>query len=190
MDVKILDQKNETVAQNTQKDVKKNLPLIPFHLDVEELNIQKSSFNSLGNLDVQNVNIQIKNVSNKVEEHLLVEELQLNNPEFIHIPSKEAKKQKSNNKLLNDVVLIDKIKINDAVYTLKDQKGTYNKLTVNGINLSLENIRVDDQTILGNIPFTYKNPELSTNRIHFNAGRSEEHTSELQSRPHLVCRLL
>lgn len=171
MDVKILDQKNETIAQQTQKDIEKVLPLIPFRLDVGELNIQKSSFNSLGNLDVQNVNIQIKNISNRVEEHLLVEELELNNPEFVHIPSKQRKKQNSNNKLLNDVVLIDKIKINDAVYTLKDQKGTYNKLTVNGINLSLENIRVDDQTILENIPFTYKNPELSTNRIHFNAGK-------------------
>src|SRR5690554_7154194 len=27
-------------------------------------------------------------------------------------------------------------------------------------------------------------------RVQFNSARSEEHTSELQSRPHLVCRLL
>src|SRR5690554_819678 len=131
MDVKILDQKNETIAQQTQKDIEKVLPLIPFRLDVGELNIQKSSFNSLGNLDVQNVNIQIKNVSNKVEEHLLVEELQLNNPEFINIPSKEPKKQKTNTNQLKDLVLIIKIKINNAENKLKNKKETYIKLTSN-----------------------------------------------------------
>src|SRR3989442_5692349 len=35
-------------------------------------------------------------------------------------------------------------------------------------------------------PPTAKRPRCSTGRI----SRSEEHTSELQSRPHLVCRLL
>src|SRR5690554_7358076 len=30
----------------------------------------------------------------------------------------------------------------------------------------------------------------NTERIRIGSGRSEEHTSELQSRPHLVCRLL
>src|SRR3989442_11009960 len=32
--------------------------------------------------------------------------------------------------------------------------------------------------------------ELSPGDFHLSSARSEEHTSELQSRPHLVCRLL
>src|SRR5690554_7668637 len=35
-----------------------------------------------------------------------------------------------------------------------------------------------------------RSPRISQNTTGTAAGRSEEHTSELQSRPHLVCRLL
>src|SRR5690554_7706735 len=41
-----------------------------------------------------------------------------------------------------------------------------------------------DQTVLANLR------AVQNHRIDPNQGRSEEHTSELQSRPHLVCRLL
>src|SRR5207253_7216265 len=34
------------------------------------------------------------------------------------------------------------------------------------------------------------NPDFGANGLLFGGGRSEEHTSELQSRGHLVCRLL
>src|SRR3989442_11876694 len=40
----------------------------------------------------------------------------------------------------------------------------------------------DDEPVVGGRPFQH--------RPHVTAVRSEEHTSELQSRPHLVCRLL
>src|SRR5690606_23403113 len=172
MNVKILDQKEDKTVHKKEEVLEKPVQsLIPFRLDVAELIIQKSSFNSLNSLSVQNVNIQVKKISNRVEEQLLIGELQLNNPELVHISSKKRKK-KNNHMQLNDVVLIDQIKINNAAYTLKNSNGIDNKLTVSGINLSLENIRADDQTVLENIPFTYKNLEFSTNKIHFNTGKN------------------
>lgn len=170
--VKILDQKAKTVFQQAKKEVEKIVqPLIPFRLDVTELNIKKSAFNSLQTLDVKNVNIKIKNISNRVEEHLLIDEFQLNNPVFVQIPKKNRIKKTNNSSKLNDVVLINKILVNNANYTLKDESGKRDKLTVADFKLSLQNIRVDDKTILENIPFSYQNSSLSTGKIHFDAGR-------------------
>ena len=172
INVQILDQKNKTALQEAQQEKeKKNQPLIPFQLDVDELNIKKSAFNSLGILDVSNVDIKIKKISNKVNQHLLIDEFQLNNPKFVHVPKKNPSKKTSQPNKLNDLILINKVSVNNANYVLKDQSAKYKKLTVNNFNLTLNDIRVDDKTVLENVPFMYKNPLLTTGEIHFDTGK-------------------
>src|SRR5690606_24545341 len=114
--VKILDQK-QNVLNQAKKDAQKTAqPLIPFQLEVDEIDIKKSSFNSLGILDIKNVNINIKKISNKLKQRLLIEEFQLNNPQFVHIPKKNSAKKTSGNNQLNDLILIDKVSVNSANY--------------------------------------------------------------------------
>lgn len=170
--VRILDQKKQTVFQQAKKDAEKIIrPLIPFRMDVKELNIKKSSFNSLGVLDVQNVNINIRNISNRVHEHLLIGEFELNNPQFVHIPGRKGGGSKNGSGRLNDRVLIEKVLIKNAGYVLKDPKGRYNKLTVENFNLTLNKIEVNDETIKAKIPFTYKDPLLSAGKIRYDDGK-------------------
>lgn len=173
INVRILDQKNQTVFQQAKKDAEKIIqPLIPFRMDIGELNIKKSSFNSLGILDVNNVNIKIKKISNRVQEHLLIEEFQLNNPQFVHIPKKGSSKKTSETSKLNDRVLINKVVVKDANYILKDAQGKRNKLMVDNFNLTLNEIEVNDETVQSKIPFTYKKPMLSTGKIKFYSGNN------------------
>lgn len=173
INVKILDQKNQTVFQQAKKDAEKIIqPLIPFRLDIESFNIKKSSFNSLGILDVNNVNIKIKKISNRVHQHLLIEEFQLNNPQFVHIPKKGTNKKTSEPSKLNDVVLINKVIVNDADYILKDASGKHSRLTVDNFNLTLNKIEVNDQTVLSKVPFTYENPLLTSGKIKYDAGKN------------------
>lgn len=172
INVRILDQKNQTVLQQAQKDTEKVVqPLIPFQLDVDEIDIKKSSFNSLGILDISNVNIKIKNISNKVNQQLSIEEFQLNNPQFVHVPKANPSKKTNKPSQLNDLILINKVSVNSANYILKDKSGKYNKLTVGNFNLSLNDIRVDDKTVLEKVPFIYKNPQLTTGKITFDTGK-------------------
>src|SRR5690606_34528121 len=107
----------------------------------------------------------------KVKQHLLIDEFQLNNPQFVHVPKADRTKKKSQTSKLNDLVLINKVTINNASYILKDKTAKNNKLTVNNFNLALNNIRVDDKTVLQKVPFEYKNPVLTSGKIHLNAGK-------------------
>lgn len=173
INVKILDQKKQTVFQQAKKDAEKIIqPLIPFRMDIGAFNIKKSSFNSLGILDVNNVNIKIKNLSNRVHQHLLIDEFQLNNPQFVHIPKKGSNKKTSEPSKLNDVVLIKKMVVNDADYILKDASGKKNSLTVDNFNLTLHNIEVNDKTVLSKVPFTYENPLLTSGEIKYDTGKN------------------
>ena len=173
INVQILDQKKQTVFQQAKKDAENLIqPIIPFRMDIGELNIKKSSFNSLGILDVNNVNIKIKKISNRVEEHLMIDEFQLNKPQFVHYPKKNKQKKTSEPSKLNDVVLINKVVVNGATYKLKDDSGKRNVLTIDNFNLTLNEIRVDDKTVLNNVPFTYKSPLLSSGKIFYDAGKN------------------
>lgn len=170
----ILDQKKQTVFQQAKKDAEKIIqPIIPFRVDVGEINIKKSSFNSLGILDVNNVNINIKGISNRVKERLYINEFNLNKPQFVHVP-KKSDKDRSNNEPspLNDKIIIHKLNVKDANYVLKDKSGKTNQLTVQKFNLTLNNINVDDKTVKEKIPFTYENPKLTTGKIHYNTGEN------------------
>src|SRR5690606_21048408 len=168
----ILDQKEQTVLQQVQKDAEKVIkPLIPIQLDINEIDIKKSTFNSLGILNVNNVNIKIKKISNKVKKHLLIDEFQLNNPQFVHVPKKNPTKKTNQRSKLNDLIIINKVSVNNADYTLKDKLNKYNKLTVSNFNLTLNDIKADDQSVLENVPFKYKNPHLSTGKIKYDTGK-------------------
>lgn len=172
INVKILDQKQQTVSQQIQNDAKKVVkPLIPFQLDIDVFDIKKSSFNSLGVLDVSNVNVKISKISNKVNQHLTIDEFQLNNPQFVHIPKANPSKKNKQPSRLNDLIIIKKVAVNGANYILKDKTSKYKKLTVNNFNLTLNDIKVDEQTVLENVPFVYKNPLLTTGKIHFDTGK-------------------
>ena len=171
----ILDQKKQTVFQQAHQDAEKIIqPLIPFRIDVGEIHIKKSSFRSLGILDVKNVNISIKKISNRVHEHLLIDEFTLNEPQFVHVPKPSSGNHRKNNEpsQLNDVILINKIKVNNAHYELKDKTGKHTQLTVNDFNLILNKIKIDDQTVKEKIPFVYENPLLTTGKIHYNTGEN------------------
>lgn len=164
--VQILDQKEQTLVQQPKNEHEKTVqPLIPFRLDVEELDIKQSSFNSLGAFDVSNVNIKIKGISNQVQQQLVIQEFQLNNPKLVQTPKKRNKRKNNRPIRLNDVILIDKLLVKEAQYVLKDKSGKKDQLIVNDFQLSLNNIRVDDATVLENIPFTYSDPLLTTGKV-------------------------
>src|SRR3989442_2328498 len=57
--------------------------------------------------------------------------------------------------------------------------------TLIGVGLNRDEMRENPQLAQAVVHDLNREPKLP-----FNDGRSEEHTSELQSRPHLVCRLL
>lgn len=170
----ILDQKKQTVFQQAKKDAENIIqPIIPFRIDVGEINIKKSSFNSLGILDVNNVNMNIKGISNRVQERLQIKEFNLNKPQFVHIPTKSEKdRTNSEPSKLNDKIIIEKLNITDANYVLKSKSGKTNQLTVEKFNLSLSNVNVDDKTVKEIVPFTYESPVLKTGKIHYNTGEN------------------
>ncbi|HLW63211.1 MAG TPA: hypothetical protein VKY33_07390, partial [Flavobacterium sp.] len=164
--VQILDQKEQTLAQQPKNEHEKTVqPLIPFRLNIEELDIKQSSFNSLGTFDVSNVNIKVKGISSQVQQQLVVQEFQLTNPKFVQTPKKRNKPKNNRPIRLNDVILIDKLLVKEAQYILKDKSGKKEQLIVNDFQLSLNNIRVDDATVLENIPFTYTDPLLTTGKV-------------------------
>jgi len=172
INVRILDQKNQTVFQQAKKDAEKMIqPLIPFQLDINELNIKRSAFNSLGKLDVSNVDIKIKKISNKVKEKLTIEEFQLNNPKFVQTPAPKNTKKSSEPSKLNDVIEIKKVTVSNAQYILLDKSKKFNQLAVSNLNLHLSNIKVDDKTVLSKIPFVYSEPKLTTGNVHYDSGK-------------------
>lgn len=171
---KILDQKKQTVFQAAKKQAEQVIqPLIPFRLDIDQIQIEKSSFNSLKILDVQNVNIHISKISNREYQHLHIEEVLLKNPIFTHFPKKGSNQPSQENRLgiLDDVIEIESFKIENAQYAMKDLQGKKNTLEVADFNMSLSQIRIDDKTVKNKVPFTYQSPRLSTGKIHYNTGR-------------------
>lgn len=168
----ILD-KNKNITQNEKIIANKNTKssIIPFKLDVGELNIKKSSFNSLNTFDVKNVNISIKGISNRINEKLHIKEFLLNKPQIIQVAKKADKTKKKTNAIhLNDNLEIDVLKINDASYVLKDKSGLKNQITIQKFNLALNHIKVNEQTLSNKIPFTYENPLMNTGKIHYDTG--------------------
>ncbi|WP_430614183.1 hypothetical protein [Flavobacterium sp. JP2137] len=171
---KILDQKVQTVFQAAKKQAEHVIqPLIPFRVDIDSIHIEKSAFNSLNILDVQNVNIRISKISNRTMKHLSVAEVLLKNPIFTHYPKKGSNQPTQENRLgiLDDVIEIASLKIEKAQYAMKDAQRIKNTLEVKDFNLSLDKIRIDDQTVQRKVPFIYQSPRLSTGKIHYNTGR-------------------
>lgn len=170
INIQILDQKDKRVGKEPKTNVNNIVqPLIPFQLNIDELAIKKSSFNSLGTLDISNVNINIKGITNEVNQQLKIKEFELNNPYFVQIATKNKRPNKSRTIKLNDVIIIDKVLVNDAHYLLKDASGKKNQLTVDKFNLQLNNVRVDDATVLQNVPFTYTDPLLTSGKISYDS---------------------
>lgn len=168
----ITDQKNQTVIQQAKKDAEKIIqPAIPFRLDIDSLAIKKSSFNSLGIVDVQNVNILVKKISNRVHERLLIDEFILRNPKLIHAPRKTANKGSSSEpSQLNDRIIFNKVRVVNADYTLKNKEGK-EILFVKDFNLSVDEVELNDKTVNQNIPLIYKNANINTGKLTFDAGK-------------------
>src|SRR5690554_7055605 len=86
---------------------------------------------------------------------------------------------------LHDTGLAKKIDLDRTTVALNNLKSAYQQLS-NALNLQenalkyLIGMDINQEISLPDITFEVRNNIL----------RSEEHTSELQSRPHLVCRLL
>lgn len=165
--------KNKKISkiENISSNSNDKNSLIPFKLDVNEINIKKSSFNSMNTFDVQNVNINIKGISNRINKKLHIKEFTLNKPNIIQVEKKTEKAKKQTNSIhLNDLLEIDLLKINDASYVLKDKSGSKNKITIQKFNLALNNIKVNEKTLSNKIPFIYENPILKTGTIHYDTG--------------------
>lgn len=169
----ILNKKQTAIHQQAEIDsIKQNHNLIPFALAIDELNIKKSSFNSLNTFDVQNVNIKIKGISNKVNNQLHIKEFSLNKPRIVQATQNKHKKPKSKNTFkLNDKIIIDQLKIENASYVLKNSVSNKNQITIDQFNLSLHNININESTLKNKIPFTYNNPVLKTGKIHYDTGK-------------------
>src|SRR5690606_36800114 len=101
---RMTEQKKQTVLRQAKKAAEKIIqPIVPFRLNVDSLSIKKSSFNSLGIVQVNNVNIVARKISNRVYEQLEVHEFILNKPQLIHSPNKNYNQNiTSEATLLND----------------------------------------------------------------------------------------
>src|SRR5690554_7068038 len=77
-----------------------------------------------------------------------------------------------------------------AIY--EDWMDKYEYIIELGKDLPLieEKYKTEDRLIKGCQSQVWLHAETKDGKMKFTADRSEEHTSELQSRPHLVCRLL
>lgn len=169
---KILDQKEHTVFQEAKKQAEKVIqPLIPFRLDIDTISIDKSYLSALNILQVDNVNIGIKKISNKVHQRLHIQEVALKNPFFNHTPKKKTAKKQSDPTELNDLIQIDSVKIVNAQYALKESQKPENTLEVNNFSLTLKEVQIDDKTVLQKVPFTYKNVAFNTEKIRYNTNK-------------------
>src|SRR5690606_27645069 len=123
-------------------------------------------------VQVNNVNIVARKISNRVYEQLEVDEFILNKPQLIHSPNKNYNQNKTNEPTqLNDRIKFKNIKIIDADYTFQNQKGR-NILFVKNFNLSLEDVEINDQTVVEAVPFVYKNPKIKTGSLVYEIGRA------------------
>ena len=174
----ITEQKKQTVLQQAKKDAEKIIQsIIPFRLNVDSLSIKKSSFNSLGIVQVNNVNIVARKISNRVYEQLEVDEFILNKPQLIHSSNKNYNQNKTSEPTrLNDRIKFKNIKIIDADYTFQNQKGR-NILFVKNFNLSLEDVEINDQTVIEAVPFVYKNPKIKTGSLVYDSEKMYKLTS-------------
>lgn len=174
----ILDQKDQTVFQEAKKEASKIIqPLIPFEINVNQILIKKSTFTSTNQIKATDVNIEINNISNKVKKALTVDQIKLKNPVFTHFYQPKKIKTKSNNDLeLNDHISIKSFDVINAQYKYVENKKEM--VSVADFNLSLENIQVDDQTILQSIPFTYEKEVLKTGKMRYDTGDFYNITSD------------
>src|SRR5690554_7060988 len=90
----------------------------------------------------------------------------------------------------HNLIICQKSKIDDWVEHMKTYYPNYNIIVYN------KPVPIpDNSVVIINYDLVWRRPELAkledfTLILDESSMRSEEHTSELQSRPHLVCRLL
>src|SRR5690554_7154862 len=86
---------------------------------------------------------------------------------------------------------VSKLDVNEAkisqIYNYKDQKSFMNLMSFDKKALVVVNADVQIMYDLSKLEYTVDEANKTLKITYI---RSEEHTSELQSRPHLVCRLL
>ena len=174
--LQILDQKEQTVFQEAKMGTSNIIqPLIPFPIEIGELDVKKAAFNSTEVLDLKKVHINIKNISNKIHEKLIVDKVSLLDATIQH--NVKTKKNKPNQNpeyksttQLNDEVVIKDFEIKNAEYTMYDAVLKRRILSVKDFNLTFKDIIVNDSTVKQKAPFDFKKSYLKTGKLHYDTG--------------------
>lgn len=165
----ILTKHKKNSKAQIEKTVNKE-KIIPFQININDLEIKNSTFKVLNTFDFQDVNIQMKDISSSKDNRLQIKEITLNNPIINHNLTNNIKQKNKNLKPFMYTFSIDKFNINNANYTKKNKQGK-NELTVNKFNLSLSDVKMNSSTINKKIPIIYNNLEFKTGEIYYNTGK-------------------
>lgn len=147
--------------------------IIPFNLWIDSIQILKSKVNLGNNLVSDNINILIKNINNKLNDKISIDELRLSdtNIDLYPHPSTTTAKVRSNfTYYFDDVLHIKKFSVQNAnikYYNLMK----VNVLKMDNINYSMNDIVIN--TLITNttkeLPFRYSNYNLQAHNISYTA---------------------
>lgn len=145
--------------------------IIPFNLRIDTIQILKSKVNIENSLASDNINILMKNINNKLNDKITINELKLSNTNIkLYSPTHKisSKSQSRFTYYFDDILNIKKFSIENAnikYYNINK----INVLKMDNINYTMNDIVIN--TLITNttkkLPFTYSNYKLQANNIFY-----------------------
>lgn len=143
--------------------------IIPFDLNIQKIQVDKSRLRLHESLDVQNINLEINQVQNVLGQKLNVQKIQLNHPTIITYSGKKTiKKADHATEDFEDYIQVQEVKLQDATYYVKEFNSKKNLLKVNQVNFSLKNIEMTPETYQKTIPLTYQSLMVKASSLDYN----------------------
>lgn len=159
--------KNDKPLEEEKKDTATHI--LPFQLKIKDIQIADSRVRVGKSLDAKNINLRIQHVNNHNDKQIQIEQISLNHPEIISFSgNKTAKKAKTATQEFIDHISIKNVKVTDAIFKINEFNSQKNKLKIDKINFTLDEITITPESYLEKIPILYKNAELSANSLEFN----------------------
>lgn len=172
-----------TVQENSKSTLKKEEKttatpkLLPFDLTISKIDIEGIHINSLDQWLVKQGSVHLTAIENKAKEELHIRAIHINTPDIYQHQQPQQPKQKKVSISFDDLVQIDSLSVSKGSFTSTKGNGKNNSngktliLETKAIEATLENIRIDSNTLTNKIPFSYKGLSFSTESILWNTGR-------------------
>jgi len=157
------------LKNSTEKHKDSIKPLLPFQLEIEEINVSNSKIKLHNSTDFDNINLKIKKINNQKNNQINIDLIEINKPTIVSHSFDKKTNSTKNPTQFNEQIEIKSIKINEANYTLNATKNKQHKLKVNNINTSLSNVKINAETSLNKIPFVYDTLVVKANSLNSNS---------------------